>query len=66
MRIALTLLLTLAPQLAAAGEITRIWLGETLRERFPLVGRFLNAQGEPVISRLLPEQMAKTLAGVFG
>ncbi len=38
---------------------------DELQERFPLVGRFLDDRGKPAISRLLPEQVAAALAGVF-
>lgn len=40
---------------------TKLPFGEELQERFPLVGRFLDKQGEPAASLLSPEQVAKTL-----
>lgn len=44
---------------------TRLPFGDRLQERFPVVGRFLDEQGEVAASRLTPDQLAKTLEGVF-
>ncbi|WP_157605128.1 DUF6687 family protein [Schlesneria paludicola] len=44
---------------------TSLPFGEALQARFPLVGRFLDDQGRAAASRLVPEQIAAALAGVF-
>ena len=43
---------------------TQLPFGSELENRFPLVGRFLDEQGHPAVSRLLPEHVAKTFEGV--
>ena len=40
---------------------TRLPLGDKLQERFPLVGRFANEDGQAVPSQLSPERVAQTL-----
>jgi len=40
---------------------TKLPFGEELQERFPLVGRFLDEMGQPAVSQLSPEQVARTL-----
>lgn len=44
---------------------TRLPFGEELQGRFPLVGRFLDGQCQPAISRLEPERVAPVFDGVF-
>jgi hypothetical protein len=44
---------------------TTLPFGEELQQHFPLVGRFLDPRGDPAVSGLSPEQVAKTFAGVF-
>ena len=45
---------------------TQLPFGRELQDRFPLVGRFLDEQGHPAVSQLLPEQATRTFEGVFG
>ncbi len=44
---------------------TTLPFGEELQDRFPLVGRFLNEQGQAAVSQLSPEQLATRFAGVI-
>lgn len=53
-----------APGVWALGG-TSLPFGEELQQRFPLVGRFLNAHGECAASRTTPEQVASLLEDVF-
>jgi len=39
---------------------------DELQDRFPLVGRFLDDRGTPAVSRITPDQVGRTLEGVFG
>lgn len=45
---------------------TSLPFGDELQERFPLVGRFLDGQGQASTSGLSPDYVAKMLEGVFG
>jgi len=45
---------------------THLPLGQELQDRFPLVGRFADAAGEPAVSELPPEQVAGELKGMLG
>jgi hypothetical protein len=45
---------------------TELPFGGELQDRFPLVGRFLDDEGRPAVSRLPPEVVAGALQGVFG
>ena len=45
---------------------TQMRFGDKLQDRFPLVGRFLDEQGQTAVSQLSPEQVAKELEVVFG
>ena len=44
---------------------TNLPCGEELQERFPLVGRFLDHQGKPAVSELLPEQVAMQFKEIY-
>lgn len=44
---------------------TALPFGQDLQRRFPLVGRFLDTQGQPAASNLAPHQVAKQFEGVF-
>ena len=59
----------LQQQEAASGKWglggTKLPFGEELQERFPLAGRFLDAQGEPAVSGLSQAQVANACEGVF-
>ncbi|MCO6455522.1 MAG: hypothetical protein J5I93_09515 [Pirellulaceae bacterium] len=44
---------------------TSLPFSDELQERFPLVGRFLDEEGQVNASGLSPDQVAKTLEGVF-
>ena len=44
---------------------TQLKFGKELQSKFPLVGRFLDEQQNPIISRQPPEQIANTLAQAF-
>lgn len=44
---------------------TQLPFGSELQDRFPLVGRFLDQQGNAAASRLPPEAVAETLKGAF-
>lgn len=44
---------------------TTLPFGEDLQKRFPVVGRFLDKQGTPAISRLSPDRVATALEGIF-
>jgi hypothetical protein len=44
---------------------TNLPFGDELQSRFPLVGRFLDDNGEPARSGLSPAHIAKQLEGVF-
>lgn len=44
---------------------TSLPFGDALQAKFPLVGRFLDDQGRVAASRLVPEQIAAALSGVF-
>lgn len=62
-------ILELQRQETAAGQWglggTRLPFGEELQKRFPIVGRFLDKQGQPAASRLAPDQVSDSLSGVF-
>lgn len=40
--------------------------GQELQDRFPLVGRFADEQGDLALSHLRPEQVAGEMKGIFG
>jgi hypothetical protein len=42
---------------------TNLPFGDELQERFPLVGRFLDGEGQAIASGLSPDQVAKELEG---
>lgn len=44
---------------------TTLPFGEELQKQFPLVGRFVNQQGEAVVSALTPGQVASVMTDVF-
>jgi hypothetical protein len=44
---------------------TKLPFGNELQSRFPVIGRFLDEQGQPAISQLSPDQVATGLRGVF-
>lgn len=44
---------------------TPLPFGDDLQRLFPLVGRFLDDQGQPTVSQLSPNQVARAFAGVF-
>jgi hypothetical protein len=41
-------------------------LGDELQKLFPVVGRFVDEQGMPAVSRQSPQQVARALEGIFG
>jgi hypothetical protein len=45
---------------------TTLPFGDELQGRFPLVGRFINEEGQPAVSQLLPDRVAMALKDVFG
>jgi hypothetical protein len=44
---------------------TQLPFGTELQDQFPLAGRFLDEQGQPALSQLLPEKVARLFEGVF-
>lgn len=44
---------------------TSLPFGDDLQAAFPVVGRFVNDEGRPAISRMAPDQLAKVFVGVF-
>lgn len=44
---------------------TSLPFADTLRERFPVVGRFLDPEGQVIASKLPPERVAQALEGAF-
>lgn len=45
---------------------TKLPFGDQLQERFPLVGRLLDEEGQIQASGLLPDEVTWALEGVFG
>jgi len=45
---------------------TTLPFGEELQSHFPMVGRFLDSEGQPAISQLAPDQVVRLFEGVFG
>lgn len=60
---------TLQQQEAAPGTWclggTNLPFGDTLQEQFPVVGRFLDRQGQPTVSQTRPEDVARAIEGIF-
>lgn len=44
---------------------TTLPFGEDLQKQFPVVGRFLDEQGQPAASKLSPDHVAKAFEGIF-
>jgi len=44
---------------------TKLPFGDELQGRFPLVGRFLDKEGQPAVSRQAPNRVAGALKGAF-
>ena len=44
---------------------TALPFGEDLQKRFPVVGRFLDELGQPAVSHLAPDEVAKAFEGIF-